>query len=284
MSKNLFNLKNDYIFKRTFGYSGDENVTKIFLRDILKTNISDISLNNNTITEKELLDDKVGILDIKAVINNRIQCDIEMQVVKQCDIEKRIVFYWSKMFSNQLKSGQTYETLNKTIAILIADFELDTLQNIKKYATKWNLREEEYHSVILTDVLEIYIIELPKFSKYLHMHKSQNLDLWVNFIKNFEVNVMSDNNDNIENISDSDTELNEDVFVIHDSDDDTIKETKKAIQKAKEKLEELSKDEHERYLADLREKYILDQNSIERYGYLRGKKEGQALGEAIRTC
>ena len=108
MSKNLFNLKNDYIFKRTFGYSGDEDVTQIFLRDILKTNISNISLNNNTITEKELLDDKVGILDIKAVINNHVQCDIEMQVVKQCDIEKRIVFYWSKMFSNQLKSGQTY--------------------------------------------------------------------------------------------------------------------------------------------------------------------------------
>ena len=52
MSKNLFNLKNDYIFKRTFGYSGNEDVTKVFLRDILKTNISDISLNNNTITEK----------------------------------------------------------------------------------------------------------------------------------------------------------------------------------------------------------------------------------------
>ena len=280
MSKNLFNLKNDYIFKRTFGYSGDEDVTKIFLRDILKTNISDISLNNNTITEKELLDDKVGILDIKAVINNRVQCDIEMQVVKQCDIEKRIVFYWSKMFSNQIKSGKTYESLNKTIAILIADFELDTLQNIKKYATKWNLREEEYHSVILTDVLEIYIIELPKFSKYLHMHRSLNLDLWVNFIKNFEVKIMADDNNNLENIDDSNKELDDDVFSIHDSDDDSIKETKKAIQKAKEKLEELSKDEHERYLADLREKYILDQNSVERYGYLRGKKEG----EAIRNC
>lgn len=280
MSKYLFNLKNDYIFKRTFGYSGDEDVTKVFLRDILKTNISDISLNNNTITEKELLDDKVGILDIKAVIDNRIQCDVEMQVVKQSDIEKRIVFYWSKMFSNQIKSGQTYEALNKTIAILIADFELDTLQNIKKYATKWNLREEEYHSVILTDVLEIYIIELPKFSKYLHMHKSLNLDLWVNFIKNFEVRIMADDNNNLENINDSNNDLDDDVFSIHDSDDDSVKETKKAIQKAKKKLEELSKDEHERYLADLREKYILDQNSIERYGYLRGKEEG----EAIRTC
>lgn len=32
--------------------------------------------------------------------------------------------------------------------------------------TKWNIREEEYTSVILTDVLEICIIELPKFMRY----------------------------------------------------------------------------------------------------------------------
>lgn len=35
------------------------------------------------------------------------------------------------------------------------------------------------------------------------------------------------------------------------------------INKAKEELEKISSDEHERYLAELREKYIMDQKAIE---------------------
>lgn len=38
-------------------------------------------------------------------------------------------------------------------------------------------------------------------------------------------------------------------------------------------LEEISMDEHERYLADLREKYILDQNALEVTGFERAKTE-----------
>lgn len=57
------------------------------------------------------------------------------------------------------------------------------------------------------------------------------------------------------------------------------KETKQAINKAKEKLKKLSKTEHERELAELRDKYIRDQYSIEKYGYLKGKEEGITEGK-----
>ena len=49
----------------------------------------------------------------------------------------------------------------------------------------------------------------------------------------------------------------------------------KEIVKAKKVLEEISQDEHERYLAELREKYILDQNNIEATGYDKGLKQGK---------
>ena len=52
----LLKLTNDYVFKRIFGYVGDEEVTKVLLRDILQTDINDIKLDNNTITEKDLLE------------------------------------------------------------------------------------------------------------------------------------------------------------------------------------------------------------------------------------
>ena len=62
----LLNPKSDYVFKRIFGYTGNEEITKNFLQAITNEKIENIELDCNPITEKNLLDDKVGILDIKA--------------------------------------------------------------------------------------------------------------------------------------------------------------------------------------------------------------------------
>lgn len=88
--------------------------------------------------------------------------------------------------------------------------------------------------------MEIYIIELPKFEKYRENISNSNLNLWVKFIKNPEVVDMSN----------------------------------KEIKKAKEVLEEISQDERKRYLAELREKHILDQIAIEEAGYDKGVRDG----------
>ena len=196
-----------------------------------------------------MLDDKVGILDIKAKIDNEINCDIELQVVDRKNIEKRILFYWSKMYNMSIKSGKDYNTLEKGIVILISDYELDVLKEIEKYITKWNIREEEYQKIILTDVMEIYIIELPKFEKY--KEKTDNkLNSWVKFIENPEVVDMKEN---------------------------------KEVCKAKKVLEEISQDEHERYLAELRQKYIMDQKAIEGAGFDKGLKAGIEQGIEQKT-
>ena len=124
-----------------------------------------------------------------------------------------------------------------------------------------NLREEEYANVILTDVMAFYIIELEKFSKQAENKSNRNLNFWIKFIKNPEVIKMSNNN-KIENVEE-----------INTVDDKSLKETIEAIEKAKEKLKQISDDENEMYLAELREKHIRDQKSIEAYGYDRGTEE-----------
>ena len=142
-----------------------------------------------------------------------------------------------------IKTGKEYEKLEKVIVILLIDYEIDSLKEIKKYETKWNIREEEYQKVILTDVMEFYIIELPKYEKY--KTENQKLDNWIKFIKEPGGIEMGDD---------------------------------KAIRKAKEVLEEISKDKRERYLAELREKYILDQKAIEDAGYDKGLRDGLSRG------
>ena len=240
MSNKLLNPKNDYVFKRLFGSVGNETITKNLLSCILQQNITDVQLDCNPILEKNLLDDKVGILDIKAKIDDTTNVDIEMQVTDHKNIEKRILFYLSKMYTKTIKKSQDYSSLEKCIAILITNYNIDIIKNIPKYITKWNIREEEYQKIVLTDVMEIYIIELNKFKDYKEKSNHNSLNSWIEFIESPEVVDMSN----------------------------------KEIQKAKKVLEEISQDEHEQYLAELREKYIMDQKAIEDAGYDKGLKTG----------
>ena len=107
----LLNPKNDYVFKRIFGQIGNEDITASLISSIVGKEITNVELDNNTILEKDLFDDKVGILDIKAKINSAINCNIEMQVVDKNDIERRLLFYWSRLFSKSIKAGKDYSKL-----------------------------------------------------------------------------------------------------------------------------------------------------------------------------
>ena len=237
----LLSPKNDYVFKRVFGHQGNECITKSFISAALNQNITDVILENSTTLPKDMLDDKVGILDVKAKIDGHINCDIEMQVVNQKNIEKRILFYCSKMYVQSIKSGMDYFDAEKSIAILISNYELPSLQKIQKYVSKWNIREEEYSDIILTDAIEIIIIELTKFEKY---KNDTALSSWVKFINNPKV----------------------------------IDVSNEEVKKAKEVLDELSQDENARYLAELREKYIMDQKAVEAAGYDKGFEKGIEQG------
>ena len=182
----LLDPKNDYVFKRIFGHTGNEEITKNLLQSIIPDKIDEIELDSNPITEKDLLDDKVGILDIKAKLNKgNVNCDIEMQVADQKDIEKRILFYWSKMYIQTISSGKDYENLKRCIVILITDYDIETLKKIPEYTTKWKIREEKYPKLVLTNVLELYIISLSK-AKDATKNKQEALYKWLQFINNPE--------------------------------------------------------------------------------------------------
>ena len=89
------------------------------ISSILRRKVSDLKLDNNPILEKDILDDKIGILDIKAKIDNSINCDIEMQVLDRRNIEKRLLFYWSKMYNKTIKTGEDFSELEKGIVIVM---------------------------------------------------------------------------------------------------------------------------------------------------------------------
>ncbi len=55
----------------------------------------------------------------------------------------RFLLYWAKMYSANLKVGEEYSKLRRTISIIIVDGELPEFKGIKKAQTNWQIREEE---------------------------------------------------------------------------------------------------------------------------------------------
>lgn len=241
---------NDFFFKKIFGSVGSEKITKSLLEAILKIDITAIDLDKNPITEKEVLDDKLGVMDIRLEINGNVDCDVEMEMINRGNIEIRLMRYVSKIFIKGLKVGEKYVEAKDSIAILIANFELAKHKEVKKILTEYEMREKDYGNIVLTDKIKVYILELPKIERM--KSEDKNLNLWIKFIKDLEVKRMADNEEK----------------------DEKLEETIKAIQEAKKKYEELCQDEHARYIAELREKYVEETASVRQMGYEEGLEKG----------
>ena len=249
--KELLKVTNDYVFKRIFGQKGNEDITRGFLRAVTKVEYNNIDLEDTPILERDLIENKMGILDVKVVANKENNIDIEMQVTKSEYIAERILWYWSKLYAGSIEKGEGYNSTKKAICILIADFKLEKLKEIEKYHTKWNIREEEYKNIILTDRLELHIIELEKLERRNNKSKEEEELLnWCKFIKFPE-------------------KVEESIIMKNEE-----------IKKAKEQLDKISQDKKERRLAELREKAIKDEMAIRDSGYNEGRKEG--IEEGIR--
>ncbi|MDD9792043.1 Rpn family recombination-promoting nuclease/putative transposase [Priestia megaterium] len=108
---------------------------------------------------KENQEDKRSILDVHAQLEDGSRVNIEIQLNNKHDMEKRTLYYWSKMYSSQMKEGMDYVELCKTITINIVNFRY--LSHIHNYHSTFQLYERE-QKLLLTDMLEIHFMELPK--------------------------------------------------------------------------------------------------------------------------
>ena len=78
MENKLLKVTNDYVFKRIFGKKGNEDITRSFIEAVTSEYYEDINLEDTPILERDLLENKMGILDVKVVANEINDIDIEM--------------------------------------------------------------------------------------------------------------------------------------------------------------------------------------------------------------
>ena len=170
-SKERLDLKIDYVFKKIF--SKPENNLELieFLEAILHIKIVKIEVKNPELP-KDYKDQKLGVLDIRAHINDDTIIDIEMQVSNGRTIINRNLAYSSNIMSGQLQVGEFYKDIKTVISIVILAenvFKRNSYLNEAKliftepdpeYCVDMGYKGEEH---ILTEKLRYIYIELPKF-------------------------------------------------------------------------------------------------------------------------
>ena len=243
--KNIKTLspKLDVVFQALFGEVGNESITKGFLETILERKIDSIDLSRNPILRREFKEEKLGVLDIIAKLDKDEICNIELQIVDKKNIIERILYYWSRLYSRQIKSGEDYKILQKAIVILITDFKIENLEELD-YHSRWKIIEDKQgKKIILTQKLEIDIIELPKI---IGKEKEQdNLLDWLYFLENPKSERVTEKMKENEN-----------------------------LKEAVKKLDNLSEDERMQRIADLRQKAIMDEKAIYEKGLEVGIEKG----------
>lgn len=246
----------DYAFKRVFGRNGNEGILKDFLESILDIEIKDIIIQNPEIP-KNMRDSKIGILDVRAEINGKEIIEVEMQVQNQYNIDKRSPIYITKIYSDQLKEGDSYVKVKKVAVINILNFNYyernsyHSVGRMKFENSKENekvdmgyILEEQY----VTDDLEMHFIELPKFRKK-NPDISSKLDQWLWLICGEEEKIKMAKNEN------------------------------EKIKEAKSELEKLEMSPEDRELYELRLKAIRDEINIRESGYTDGMRDGEEKGK-----
>ena len=234
--KELLKPKNDVVFQSLFNQK-NEKITKAFVQALLGEKIEKITINDIKELYREKPEDKLGILDLELDVNNKEKVDVEIQLLKRDNFAERLLYYFSRLYANEIKIGQDYDEGKKVVIIAIIDYDLEITKEIKKMCTKWQIREEENPKLILTETLEVDIIELSKVKEEYEKNKENEKAQWIMFLDN-------PNSEEVKEIMKKNEEIKEAVVTVH----------------------HMSKDEKLRKLAELREKAIMDEKAIRRAG------------------
>ena len=175
----LLTPKRDIIFKKLFGEKGNERILKGFLEAILDIEIEDLTLDLSTDLLPDYADGKECRVDVRTRLIDGTEINIEMQTNKQSFHDKRCLDYWAKLYSNQLKKGEIYTKLNKTICIWIIDDEI--WPEFNEYQSDWKIIEQNHHITNYFNDLEFHMIELKKFREDVTI-KSSRKNFWLWFI------------------------------------------------------------------------------------------------------
>ena len=176
-SNNNFNVLNDYFVRYLLSDKGSEAILLDFINSIMLDSGMKTFRSLEILTPfnyKENYEDKETITDVKCITQNGSVVIIEIQLQGNSRFPERILYYWASNYSKLLKQGEKYDALTPVITINLLNFNLDDNDSIHSCYMIYDTNNKR----LLTDHLQIHIIELKKF-KYNTLE--YDLNCWLKF-------------------------------------------------------------------------------------------------------
>ncbi len=229
----------DVCFK---GLMYNPKVRKGFISALLKMDPKDVreTVLLPTALRQEYPDDKLGILDVRAMMEDGAQVNMEMQVDSFEQWDARSLFYLSKMYTEQIGKGDPYTKLKKCIHVSILNF-IRFADDERCYRTI-RLCDEQTGKKY-TDLLELQILELMKLPG--DLREDDEVIRWMRFLAGKTREEFED-----------------------------MAGRSEYIEEAYRELERMSADERARLEYEARQKAIRDHEAIMSSAWNRGLQEG----------
>lgn len=224
------------------------------LQESLESPIASLQLEDPHL-HREHANDKLSILDISATLGTGTKVNVEIQLNNNHDMMKRSLYYWGKLYTSQLQKGMSYSALRKTITINLLNFIM--FLDHKEFHTKgtlWNTQQQK----LLSDDIEIHIIEIPKLTEQWHEEK---VNPWKDPFARWLLLLSANEDEHL-------TKLLEDIAMNQDP----------ILQKAIHKWERMSQDSSFRQAYDAREKVLMDEAAKFAHAETEGMKRGMEKG------
>jgi len=173
---------NDVAFKKIFGNDQKKEILMSLLNSLLGLKegkkIVEVEIQNPYQVPK-IAELKNTVLDVKCKDQRNISYLVEMQVAKANGFEKRVLYYTSKAYINQIEIGEDYPHLNLVVFLGILDFQIF---DSPEYLSSHLILNQNTHEHALKD-LYFNFVELPKFNKSEEELETVE-DKWIYFLKN----------------------------------------------------------------------------------------------------
>jgi predicted transposase/invertase (TIGR01784 family) len=241
---------NDFAFKKTFG-SPENKVALISLLNAILTlpvPIVDVTIEN-PYNLQDFQNDKLSILDIRAVDQRGAIYDVEMQLSTHSGLVKRIVFYGCEVYAGQLKAGDDYSVLKPVYSICLLEGQL--WDDSPKVHHAFRLEDRD-SGRLLGETLEIHTLELGWYNlQESELGTASLLDRWL-------------------------------YWLLHAHQYDAKKLgslfPQPEFQRATDSIDRIAKKTEDKAMYDTREKAIRDQQWILNAARREGREEGEIKG------
>ena len=174
--------KIDCVFKTLLGSDDQRALLVHFLNAVLAEDlaapVTEVDILN-PYNERETLDDKLTIVDVKARDAARRIFQVEIQLLVFRDLAPRVVYAWADLYSQQLQSGQDYTALQPTYVIWILDQTL--FAERAEYDHRYRLRDDQGR-----DLIDHGVIRLFELSKVHATRVETEAERWLHFLKEGE--------------------------------------------------------------------------------------------------